>query len=92
MLIKSRLAALKNNSREGGAPCGLGQGGIHSFTQLWDSGVSEAESLPSGTTGHILITHLTHTRVNNPVFQGPFSGGETEYTVAQRKQGCLAAG
>ena len=61
MLTKSYLAALKNNSREGGAPCGLGQGEIHSFMQLWDSGVSEAESLPPGTTGHILITHLTHT-------------------------------
>ena len=61
------------------------------FTRSCSSGVlgvSEAESLPSGTTGHVLITHLnTRSGKQPPVIQEPFTGGETKHTVAQRKQG-----
>ena len=43
-----------------------------------------------GTHSH--HTPHTHSGKQPPVIQGLFSGGETEHTVAQRKQGCLAAG
>lgn len=65
--MKSCLAALKNNSREGGAPCGLGEGGIHSFMKLWDSGGVRGRVPALRHHKHILITHLTHTQVNNPL-------------------------